>query len=436
MRKFKFFLKTFGCKVNQYESQAIREAWILHGGEECEKIECADIVCINGCAITRQAERDSRNAVFKVRKINPDARIILTGCAAQFFESFQPRKNATWFPPDFVVPQAKKRSLLSDPWKLNENVNIKGSAFGIKSFKNARAVLKIQDGCSHNCTFCIVPQTRQKSVSRPPREILAEAESLIQLGISELVLSGVNLRLYGWGNDFGNFWDLLRFLDSSLGQKFSKHVRLRISSLEPGQLDGEALDALANCSLVCPQLHISLQHASQDILRLMGRGHYSAKALETAIHSLKQIWPVMGLGADFLVGFPGEKDSDIVLLLQFIRDLPFSYGHVFPFSARPMTAAEKLPAQLPRKIKNERTALVRQLLNEKNIHFRQKQLNLKEVIVVPEHAQISPGICRGINEFYTPCYFHCEKNFLTAAFIRVHPLDIYSDGLWVEPCTN
>lgn len=464
---WRFCLLTFGCKVNQYESQALREAWLAQGGQETGDLATADIVCINSCAITARGERDARNAVFRARREAARARIILTGCATRLFAGFVPRRGQEWHLPDLLVPQEDKASLLNGPWPesqagltapaVPEPTSIRRLSaqafppFAISDYVRARAILKIQDGCDHYCSFCIVPQTRGKPVSRQPGEILAEARRLIGAGHAELVISGINLAMYGkdWQGredagqasardsspDSGpacgepdpqirDFWGLLAWLDKSLAAEFAGQARLRISSLEPGQLDQRGLEVLASARLVCPQLHISLQHGSDKVLKRMNRGHYSAQMLRDAVTTLARHWPLFGLGADLLVGFPGETEADLEQLLALASDLPFSYAHVFPYSARPGTAAARMPGQLPAREKAARAAAVRQVIEAKKTAFLQRQLELPEVWLAlnPVLAQnIGPDSkpaaqpaddgsdgkkqLEAVNEYYSRCLF-------------------------------
>ena len=200
MFAWKFYLVTFGCKVNQYETQSLREAWHALGGAECNAPAEADVVCVNSCAITAKGERDARNAVFRLRREAPHARLILTGCAARLFADYKPRPGAIWAAPDLLVPQEEKSRLLDGPWAdLDGDSAPRPSAdeatadvtatapqtfppFQISAFKRARPVLKVQDGCAHRCTYCIVPLTRGKPRSRPVDEIVAEARRLLQAG--------------------------------------------------------------------------------------------------------------------------------------------------------------------------------------------------------------------------------------------------------------
>ena len=513
MPTWKFFLVTFGCKVNQYETQALREAWQKLGGVECSTPAGADVVCVNSCAITSKGERDARNAVFRLRREAPKARLILTGCAARLFADYKPRPGATWAAPDILIAQEHKDVLLQGPWvtppagphSLTPHVerpadpspteanNMPAAAspvpapvtegmarlpaqseafppFAISTFKRARPVLKVQDGCAHRCTYCIVPLTRGRPHSRPAEDIIAEARRLLEAGHVEVMISGINLGQYGRGHDhMGDFWNLLRTLDAALAPEFAGKARFRISSLEPGQLNERGLDTLLGCRLLCPHLHISLQHGSQKVLKRMGRGHYSASMLEKAVTSLGAHWPVMGLGADIIAGFPGETEEDVQELLALIERLPLTYAHVFPYSRRPGTAAERFDRQVPQALKLERAARIRQAIAQKQRAFLESQLRLPhmllaadvaDVAVVSNDADISngadisgPGLkgatsgavkpLKGVNEYYAACFMPCTEWAMNdvstshgaqprSGLLAVRPVAVTDKGLLVE----
>jgi MiaB/RimO family radical SAM methylthiotransferase len=425
---WKFYLATFGCKVNQYESQALREAWEGFGGTECDRPEDADIICVNSCAVTAGGERDARNAVFRCRRAAPAARLILTGCAVNFWSAPQTRRRITPAFPDIFVPQEQKKLLLlTDPRCLpieqpteqarNRPAGKSGAPamvgsfppFRINAFKRARPVVKVQDGCSHRCTYCIVPRARGPATSRAPGEILAEILRLFAAGHAEIMLSGINLNQYGRDKpDYGDFWDLARGLEKHLAADFAGRARLRISSLEPSQITGRGLDNLLDIlsagRMFCPHLHLSLQHASPAVLKRMGRGHYSAQQVIDAVTELKKIRPTLGLGADILVGFPGETERDISILTDFIAKLPFSYAHVFPWSKRPDTPAAGFDGQIPVSVRQARAAEVRQVADGRRSAFLQDQLALKRMLIAADAPSVAKPL-KGVNEFYIPCVF-------------------------------
>ena len=442
MCAWKFHFVTFGCKVNQYETQALREAWTAQGGTDCDSPDAADVVCIISCAITARGERDARNALFRVRRDAPGARVLLTGCAARLVAG---QTAAGRDAPDAVIVQEAKSRLLAGPESVADGLTDTADAdaafppFEISGFRRARPVLKVQDGCRHRCTYCIVPLTRGACRSRDPFDAIREARRLLEAGYAELMISGINLRQYGRDKaEYGDFWSLLQRLDAALAPEFAGRARLRISSLEPSQLDARGLDILRGCRMVCPHLHISLQHASPAVLRRMGRGHYSADMLEQAVHELRAHWPVMALGADLLLGFPGESEEDARCLLDFVERMPFSYAHVFPYSRRPGTkAADRMDGQLPQQLKQERAARVRAAVTERQEAFREAQLRLPRLLAAPE-APMQDGRPRnrpfkGVNEYYVPCLLPPEaaQAAETHRLIPVRPLELTPKGLRV-----
>ncbi|WP_300772285.1 MiaB/RimO family radical SAM methylthiotransferase [uncultured Desulfovibrio sp.] len=456
MSTWKFHLLTFGCKVNQYESQALREAWQRQGGEECDDPALADIVCVNSCAITAKGERDARAALLRLRRIAPQARLVLTGCAAQLAGVLAPvrRRGAQQPQPtaDLIIPQADKARLLdallpslaTDGQQAPQDMttsSVQGfPPFAIDGFRRARPVLKVQDGCEHRCTYCIVPLTRGRCRSREPQAILAEARRLLRAGHAEIMISGINLRQYGRDKpEFGDFWSLLVWLDQQLAPEFAGKARLRISSLEPGQLDSRGVDSLLSCRLVCPHLHISLQHASHQVLRRMGRGHYRAEALQQAVQALSVHWPVMGLGADIILGFPGETEADVDCLLDFVAATPFSYAHVFPYSSRPGTAAAGFAGHIAPQEKQERARRVRDAVARQQEAFRRAQLALPAMLLAADVAdgqekqRRTTGI-RGVNEFYVPCRLVAPVPAMPlSGLVPVRPTGLDASGLLVEP---
>lgn len=455
MSTWKFHLLTFGCKVNQYESQSLREAWQRQGGEECDDPSVADIVCVNSCAITAKGERDARAALLRLRRIAPQARLVLTGCAAQLPGVLAPirRRGAQQPQPtaDLIIPQADKARLLdtllpslaAGGQHPTQGLTMRKAQefppFAIDGFRRARPVLKVQDGCEHRCTYCIVPLTRGHCRSREPQAVLTEARRLLRAGHAEIMISGINLRQYGRDKpEYGDFWSLLLWLDQQLAPEFAGKARLRISSLEPGQLDTRGVDSLLSCRLVCPHLHISLQHASPQVLRRMGRGHYRAEAVQEAVRMLSTQWPVMGLGADIILGFPGETEADVDCLLDFVAATPFSYAHVFPYSARPGTAAAGFAGHIAPQEKQERARRVREAVTRQQETFRRAQLALPAMLLAADvtdgQGKRGDAGIRGVNEFYVPCRLAASSSGLPlAGLMPVRPAGLDAAGLLVEP---
>lgn len=462
-----FACVTFGCKVNQYETQAIREAWQRAGGREIEDPAGADLVLVNSCAITSRAERDARNALTRMQRVSPKSLLVLTGCAARLVADFVPRRHAPHPVPDYIFVQERKDELCQGE-VVAELVRLARKKAGdvrraivvpdvekahwkdmrarpypamhIERYKRVRPVLKVQDGCTHRCTYCIVPLTRGPYVSRRPGEVVAEARRLLQ-DHAEIMLSGVNLGQYGRDDQsFGDFWDLVQRLEENLAPEFAGRRRIRISSLEPSQLDERACHILAQTSLIAPHLHISLQHASSRVLKRMGRGHYTAQTLTRALERLCQVWPVMGLGADIIVGFPGETPEDVDILCRFVEETPFTYAHVFPYSRRPGTAAASFDGQIEKGEKAHRAAQVRAVVADRARAFWQARSGDEDMALALDAAEghLVEGCVHAVDAYYTPCFIpvgslqKLGEGAGKSDFVRARATGVCDRGVLVE----
>lgn len=410
-----FCIKTLGCKINQYETQAITEALIKKGKILADPSQ-ADLIIFNSCAVTQKAVVDLKKQVNQIQKNKKKtSKIILTGCAAQVLKD----KLATWKYVDTIIPGQEKFKYFI---KSNSD-----SFPPISNYFRARAILKIQDGCSHRCTYCIVPLARGKSRSREPKAILEELNQLAEAGFKEIILSGINLRQYG--RDLSpnlDFWDLLTFLDKHFDFT-QQQIRIRISSLEPKDLNSKALEVLAKKPFICPHLHISLQSGSNKILKAMGRGHYQVEDLVNFIEKLKSIWPLFGLGMDILVGFPGESEADFQETYNLIKELPLTYAHVFPYSPRPNTPAATFPNQVNKEVKKLRAQKLRELAQEKQLLFLKKLKNLPYLEVIVENAH------SGTSQYYQQVFFSAPPNKKIKETQKVKPWQIQDNKLFGLP---
>jgi MiaB/RimO family radical SAM methylthiotransferase len=366
--------------------------------------------------------------MYRLRREAPQARRLLTGCAARLAGGTLQGSD----PPHTLIPQEAKSLLLQGPWVENSDP-CDPAAFPplrINSFARARPVLKVQDGCSHHCTFCIVPLTRGPARSRDPLAVREEAQCLLAAGFRELVISGVNLGQYG--RDFSqtfDFWDLIRMLEEALAPRWAGEARLRVSSLEPGQLNARGLDCLAASRLLCPHLHVSLQSGSPDILHRMGRGGVRLERLVGAVRQARTIWPVMGLGADLLVGFPGETDSQAGESLEIAEALGLTYAHVFPYSRRPGTLAAEMPGQLSRQEKAARAQRLREAVAARQQAFLRALLALPFVRLHPDGVRA----CKGVDEHYAPCRMVRNPARRDREILTVRPVRVEGNELVVEP---
>ncbi|NMC48048.1 MAG: radical SAM protein, partial [Desulfovibrio sp.] len=306
-----FFLHTLGCKVNAYDTQTLREAFFAQGYAEAASAAEAGIIVVNTCAVTARAASESRALAAGSRRNHPRALVVAAGCAVRAVPDLFSGGGDLIAVPGILdlaariasgtgIPTSDTPGRPPDPFPADP---------GISDFPRARAVLKVQDGCSQCCSYCIVPRARGPSRSRPVDAVLGEARRLADSGFREIVVSGINLGHYG--RDLPgrpDFWDMVSALDRALAMFHPGRVRLRLSSLDPGMLGAKALDTLAGCPNICPHLHVSLQSADPGVLAAMGRTHYSARDIADFVAALGRVWPLSALGADLLTGFPGESE--------------------------------------------------------------------------------------------------------------------------------
>ncbi|MCF8030013.1 MAG: MiaB/RimO family radical SAM methylthiotransferase [Desulfohalobiaceae bacterium] len=426
-----FYLFTQGCKINQHETQALREAWQERGWREVESASQADLILINSCAVTHKAVRDLRRAARGLHRESPGAEIAVTGCAVPGFgEELCELPGVRR-----LVAQRDKQQLLAWPEGEADAERGCGAAekkwpLAISRFPRARPALKVQDGCSAGCTYCYVPLSRGPSRSRPPEEVLREALDLARHGYRELVLSGINLGQYSAaGEGVRDFWDLLFWLETRLIAAGRDGIRLRMSSLDPSLLGDKGLRTLAASELLCPHLHLSLQSASPGILSDMGRDRYRPADVSAFIRELTRIWPDFALGADFLLGFPGETERDFAETLDFARKMPFTYGHVFTFSPRPGTRAAGFSGSVSPGVKKRRSEELRGVLQDKQQAFACRMAELDRLWMVLEQRDPPAGRC----EYYSLCYLGGDPGpGREGELIAVQPLEPREGGILVR----
>jgi threonylcarbamoyladenosine tRNA methylthiotransferase MtaB len=414
----RFAVLTLGCKVNQYESQAIREAWEKRGLIAVDAPGQAEIVLVNSCAVTSRAVQDLRATIRRLARANPAAQIVVTGCAAQVLSD----ELAAMDQIHALFPQASKPLLAGtcDPDDV--------FTLSISRFQRSRAVLKVQDGCSHGCTYCIVPMTRGRSRSRPPAAVTAEADRLLAAGVREITLVGINLRHYGHDLEPPmDFWDLLSALEQALAPAWQGKSRLRISSLDPSELNRKGLEVLSRSRLVCPHLHLSVQSGSLEVLQRMNRSHYRPSEIIGFLEGLRDFWPLYALGVDILTGFPGETEEDFRQTLELCSALPLSYAHVFPYSQRPETPAARFSDQVRYAVRRERAAMVRETVAAKRAAFLDRLAAERSLDLVMEGGR--HGRC----EYYVECKVESGAPRKKRELIRVRPLRRENDHIVVRP---
>ncbi len=371
-KRFKFSLINQGCRLNAAESQRLisslqKKGWKLASPEE------AGVILINTCTVTHRADADLRKLIRRLRRQNPQARIIALGC---YVDHYGKAEGA-----DLSLPNPQKMRVL----ELLRNGEFKGKRKRWKS----RGFLKVQEGCDLACTYCIIPKVRGRSRSVPLGKIREELEELLKEEYQEVILTGIHLESYG--RDLGEKQGLLKLLRSL--EIYYPEIRFRISSLDPRFLNPELLSYLLSSPHIMPSFHLSLQHRSAKILRLMGRG--SGEGFEELIFRIKNERPEAGVGADFIVGFPGETEEDFSILYRFAREVPLTYFHVFSFSPRKGTRAAEMRAKIPERISKKRAALLRGLGRRKTEEFARSMVGKTlEATVIKEGEALSENYLR------------------------------------------
>ncbi|MGN0467468.1 MAG: tRNA (N(6)-L-threonylcarbamoyladenosine(37)-C(2))-methylthiotransferase MtaB [Acutalibacteraceae bacterium] len=392
---------TLGCKVNQYESQAMSEVLRKNGYEIVDSKEDADIYIVNSCTVTASADQKTRQAVRKFKRTHPQSIVVLTGCMPQAYPD-----NANELIEADIVTGNKSNSKLVDMLDtyskfgkriVNISIHEKGESFSgdaITSFdERTRAYVKIQDGCNRYCSYCIIPTSRGPVRSKPLCQIKKEIEEIAENGYSEVVLVGINLSSYGL--DSGeSFHEAVTLACDVPGIK-----RVRLGSLEPDHLTDEVIESLAQNEKLCPQFHISLQSGCDKTLKAMNR-HYTADEYRMLCKKLRSTFKDCTLTTDVMVGFAGETQEDFEESLAFVKEIGFEKVHVFPYSVRTGTRAEKMGGQVEKKVKEERCHIMLEETQKIRNEFFKNQIG-KTVSVLFESKTVSGFHC-GHTANYTP----------------------------------
>jgi threonylcarbamoyladenosine tRNA methylthiotransferase MtaB len=363
-----FSIQNFGCRVNQAEAFSWAEELELGGMRLEEDPTRADLVVVNTCTLTARADRDVRKFIRRISRLNSGARLVIAGCSvdggAVESESFTPET--------LLLPNAAKTEL---PARVLSR--LKSLEAPVVKPLRSRALLKVQDGCDLRCTFCIIPSVRGPSRSVSRDVVLARARRLIARGFREIVLCGIHLSSFGLDCEPGD--SLKELINAILGLK--DLGRIRLSSLDPRSLDDELIDLVTGSPKVCPHFHLSLQHASDRVLKLMGRKS-NAAGYRRILKRLRERSPDAALGADMIVGFPGETGMDFERLLAFVARSPLDYLHVFTYSPRPGTPAAAW-TQIGEVEKRRRSAVLRAVAEDRRRSFRQRFIGRElEAIVI------------------------------------------------------
>jgi len=394
---------TLGCKLNQYETQYLREGLELVGYEEVPREEPAELCIVNTCTVTNEGDSKSRKAIRQLARENPDSRILVMGCYATRA-------------PEEVKALPNVAEVVTDKRELPDILGRFGVIdipSGISNFGNRhRAYIKIQDGCLLRCSYCIIPHVRPELTSRPVEPILEEARRLIDNGYRELVLTGVHIGHYGvdWNiHKPRNQWIRLADLTRQIAQ-LPGEFRIRISSIEATEVTRELIAVMAEFPRkIVPHLHLCLQSGSDAVLRRMRR-RWSTQTFLQRCRLVRETLDNPALTTDVIVGFPGETVQEFEETLATIRTAAFSKIHVFPFSARRGTPAADMKEQIPKAIKKQRGAEIKALANELQQEYYQSLIGKQLEVLVESAGREQSSAVVGTSCRYAPVEFQGPTN--------------------------
>lgn len=371
LSKKKYKIQALGCRTNQYEAQALRDQLQAIGYEAAQDHEQADLCIVNTCTVTEGADSNSRHLVRQLIKHNPDAKVVVTGCLAER----NPQSLVQIPGVSKVVSNKDKEHIVQE---LFPELDV--PEFAINYFEaHTRSFVKVQDGCNSFCTYCILPYVRGRSRSRALNDILREVERLIENGYKEVVLTGINIGDFDGGVQEGEkpvrLAELVRQVDKIKGLE-----RLRVSSIDPDEVDDDLADAIINGKTTCHSMHIVLQAGSNAVLKRMNRKYTRQVFLET-VRRLQAISPDFTYTTDIIVGFPGETESDFQDTLDVMNEVQFAKVHMFQYSERPRTRAALFPNKVPHEIMKERKTTVLQKAEEHAFFLRKKFLGRRMTIL-------------------------------------------------------
>ncbi len=419
----KVVLETLGCKLNQAETELLAKQLTEAGHELVPSIDDADVYILNTCTVTHVADSKSRHLLRLAHRRNPHVLVVATGCYAQRM----PKELASIEGVSLVVGNSEKSHLLQllseSGCPSSQASTQQGSINNYQSVFRTRAFIKIQDGCSNFCSYCIVPLVRGGEKSLPVDQVIAEVNHQVANGYKEVVLTGTKIGSY----DHDGI-SLKGLLEDILAE--TNVTRLRLSSLQPQEISLEFIK-LWHDSRLCPHFHLSLQSGSDSVLQWMKR-RYSANDYQKAVSLIRSLLPRVSITTDIIVGFPGETDEEFEESYELCRQIGFARIHVFSYSRRSGTEASQLPHQISPQVKKERSQKMLALARESTQNFRQQFLG--KIMPVLWESQSSSGIWSGLTDNYIRVYARSDED-LTNKILPVRLTKISGDGMWGNnPC--
>ncbi len=406
MKNPKVAFTTLGCRMNQFETSAMEEQFARKGYNLTSFDDIADIYIVNTCTVTNDADRTSRKLLRQAKRRNPNAVVVATGCYAQV----SPEKLAEIEEIDLVIGNSHKTAVyeivenfinerrqdkvfIDNIFRKNEFETFQISTF----YEGARPILKVQEGCNSFCSFCIIPFARGKVRSANPEDVVNQIKLLVDKGYKEIVLTGTQLSQYGYDHKKANLYQLLKQII-----KIEGLYRVRLSSMGVSEIDENLLDLITSEEKIAAHFHLSLQSASDKVLKDMKR-NYTLSQYIRIVNEIVKRRPDTAIGTDIITGFPTETRQDFEESVKVIKDLPFAYIHVFTYSQREGTSAQKFGDKVYPQEKKERTKIMMQISQEKNKAFRKRYVDKElEVLTISEKNGKKVGL--------TSNYIHVKFN--------------------------
>ncbi len=402
---------TLGCKVNTYESEAVKKQFEEHGFVCVDFVEFADVYIINTCTVTHLGDRKSRQMIRRTKQLNPESTLIVMGCYAQVAPLDvkkikevdiilgTDKKAQVYVSYEEFLKSRAKLDLVDDISKKCDFEELEVTSYEGRT----RAILKVQDGCDNFCSYCIIPYARGRIRSRSLESSIKEAKRLAEHGFTEIVLVGIHLASYG--RDTGvKLVDLLKCLNDIEGIR-----RIRMGSLEPTLFDEEFTKELARLPKICRHFHLSLQSGCDDTLKRMNR-KYNTDDYRASVKRIRNAFDDAAITTDIMVGFPGETDEEFENSLNFAKEISFAEAHIFKYSIRKGTAAEKMPCQIDPHIKEERSKRLIALTNDTRDEFLKSHIGKEVFVLFEREHKGQKGIYEGKTDNYITVVAQNDKD--------------------------
>ena len=432
MKKAAFY--TLGCKVNQYETEAMAELFADSGYEIKEFTEVADVYVINTCSVTNMGDRKSRQIIRRAKKLNPNAVIAVTGCYAQT----APDEVLAIEGVNLVLGTKDRKNIVTLVEELNTESNINHVSdimsnhefeeLQIKQYSNrTRAFIKIQEGCNQFCSYCIIPYARGRVRSRKMEEVLEEITNLTKHGCQEFVITGIHVTSYG--KDLGDV-TLIDLLEEIA--KIPKVKRIRLGSLEPGFITKDTLDRLSKMESFCPHFHLSLQSGCDSVLKRMNR-KYTTQDIREKCKAIREHFQYPALTTDIIVGFPGETEEEFEETRKFLEEIDLYEMHVFKYSIRKGTKAADMKPQINDQIKAKRSNVLLEMSKQHQKEFETKQLGMVKEVLIEEKMHGKDHYYTGHTKEYIKVALYSEEP-LENKIVKVKLRQILDDGYVLAEC--